>query len=135
MVKRKAIDDEPNTPLSQSKVESIRNLAKLDLQLTLDPSEMPPVARRYLQSREWLTPELCQQVRCGYLPSSVKGMLRGQWVFGILDENEEVLSWVGRDLKHTEKLAAFESTGRTGKEPAKYRFPSKQYFRLSLIHI
>ena len=51
------------------------------------------------------------------------------WVFGIMDENGEPLAWVGRDLKFKEKHEEWERNGRKDKEPAKYRFPSKTYFR------
>ena len=127
--KRPSIDDEPNKPLSHSDNESIRRLASLDEQFITDPSKMTPAARRYMQSREWMTPELLRQARCGYLPSSAKGTLRGMWVYGIMDENGEPLAWVGRDLKFKEKHEEWERSGRKDKEPAKYRFPSKTYFR------
>lgn len=123
------VDDEPNTPLSQSESESIQRLAKLDEHFVVDPSELTPAARKYMQSREWMTPAFCKAARCGYLPSSAKGTLRGYWVFGVFDEEGEALSWVGRDLKFAEKFEEWESKGRKGQEPAKYRFPSKNYFR------
>ena len=127
--KQPSIDDQPNIPLSQSENENIRRLANLDDQFIVDPSKMPPAARRYMQSREWMTPELMKQARCGYLPSSAKGTLRGMWVFGVMDENGEPLAWVGRNLKYKEKREEWEHNGRQGKEPTKYRFPSKAYFR------
>jgi hypothetical protein len=126
---RPSVDDLSNTPLSESESESIQRLARLDEHFVVDPSEMPPAARRYMQSRDWMTPEFCKEARCGFLPSSAKGTLRGQWVFGVFDEEGEALSWVGRDLKFAEKFQGWESKGRKGPEPAKYKFPSKAYFR------
>ena len=127
--KSPTIDDQPNIPLSLSENESIRRLANLDEQFIVDSSQMTPAARRYMQSREWMTPEFLKEARCGYLPSSAKGTLRGMWVFGIMDENGEPLAWVGRDLKFKEKHEEWERKGRQGKEPGKYRFPNKTYFR------
>ncbi len=108
---------------------AISKLVTLDEHFVLDPSEMTPQASKYFRSREWMTPELCRAARCGYLPSSAKGLLRGHWVFGVLDEQGEPLCWVGRDLKFEEKHRAWDASGRQGDEPAKYRFPSKQFFR------
>lgn len=124
-----AIDDQPNTPLSQSENEAIRRLANLDERLTLDVSEMTPQARRYMQAHDWMSETNCQQARCGFLPKKEKGTLRGMWVFPVLDEEGEPLSWVGRDLDFETKNEAWERSGRRDKAPAKYRFPSRAYFR------
>lgn len=127
--REKEIDNQPNTPLSKSDNENIRRLANLDDQLIVDVAEMPPVASRYVRSREWMTSEFCQEARCGYLPSSAKGTLRGHFVYGVFDEDGEPLAWVGRDVNYDDKLIKWEQSGRQGKEPAKYKFPSKHYFR------
>lgn len=124
-----SIDDQPNTPLSESDNENARSLVSLDEHFVVDPAEMPPEASKYMRSREWLTPEFCRSARCGYLPASAKGTLRGKWIYGIFDDSGEPLSWVGRDLKFEQKFKEWEAGGRSGTEPAKFRFPSKQYFR------
>ena len=123
------IDDQPNTPLSQNENESIRRLATLDEQLIVDVADMTPAASRYVRSREWMTPEFMRENRCGYLPSSAKGTLRGYFVFGVFDEQGEALAWIGRDLNYAKKVEQWERQGRKDKEPAKYRFPSRHYFR------
>lgn len=123
------VDDQPNTPLSQSENDAIKRLANLDERLTLDVSEMTPQARRYMQAHDWMTEDTCKQARCGFLPKKEKGTLRGMWVFPVLDEEGEPLSWVGRDLDFETKIEAWERSGRRDKSPAKYRFPSKAYFR------
>jgi 5S rRNA maturation endonuclease (ribonuclease M5) len=123
------IDETPNTPLSASDNENARKLVTLDEHFVLDPSEMTPQASKYFRSREWMTADLCAAARCGYLPSSAKGLLRGHWVFGVLDKQGEPLCWVGRDLKFEEKYRAWNASGRQGDEPPKYRFPNKQFFR------
>ena len=51
------------------------------------------------------------------------------WVFGVMDQAGEPLAWVGRDLAFEKKREAWEKAGRSGESPAKYRFPSKNYFR------
>jgi len=124
-----SVDDTHNVPLSDSDNENARKLANLHEQLLTEPSEMTPQASKYMRLREWLTPEQCRQARCGYLPGSAKGLLRGYWVFGVFDEDDRALCWVGRDLKFEQKLKEWEASGRQGREPPKYRFPSKQFFR------
>ena len=77
-----------------------------------------------------LFPAVFSVSRCfRYLLSSAKGMLRGMWVFGVMDQAGEPLAWVGRDLAFEKKREAWEKAGRSGESPAKYRFPSKNYFR------
>ena len=101
-------------------------LAELDKHLVVDPAEMSPAASRYIRSRPWATPEFLREARCGYMPSDAKSTLRGQWVFGVFDEQGEPLCWVGRNLKYEEQMAKL----RPGEEaPAKYRFPSQKFFR------
>jgi len=124
-----SIDDTPNTPLSDSDNENARKLVNLHEQFVAEPSEMTPQASKYMRVREWLTAELCDQARCGYLPGSAKSLLRGYWVFGVFDEDGKTLCWVARDLKFEQKLKAWEGSARQGPDPAKYKFPSKQYFR------
>jgi len=123
------IDDQPNVPLAESDNENARALVRLDEQFIVDPVAMPPEASKYMRSRDWLTPELCREARCGYLPSSAKGTLRGKWVYGVFADDGEPYCWVGRELKFEQKLKQWEASGRNGTEPAKYRFPSKPYFR------
>ena len=119
------IEDQPNEPLSQSDNEVRRSLAELDKHLVVDPAEMSPAASRYLRSRPWATPEFLRKARCGYMPSDAKSTLRGQWVFGVFDEQGEPLCWVGRNLKYEEQIAKLR---RGDESPAKYRFPSQKFF-------
>ncbi|MEM7314329.1 MAG: toprim domain-containing protein, partial [Planctomycetota bacterium] len=51
---------------------------------------------------------------------------------GIMDKDGNPLAWVGRNLDYDEQRATWESTGRTGREPMKFRFPKTQLFRRGL---
>ena len=110
------IEDQPNELLSKSDNETRRSLAELDKQLIVDPADMSPAASRYIRSRPWATPEFLREARCGYMPSAAKSTLRGQWVFGVFDEQGEPLCWVGRNLKYEEQMAKLPAWRRSSRK-------------------
>ena len=57
------------------------------------------------------------------MPGSSKSSLRGQWVFGVQNEQGEPLAWVGRNVRYDDEYAKWIAAGRQGREPMKYRFP------------
>jgi 5S rRNA maturation endonuclease (ribonuclease M5) len=66
--------------------------------------------------------------RVGYLPTDGGGdkrgwSLRGNIVYPLLSVDDKLLGWIGRDPAHAEKLAEWERSDRSKKEPAKHRFP------------
>lgn len=111
-----------NLPLKDADNEAARNLITLDEMLIADAAEMSPRASQYSR-RHGLTAEVCRQARCGYMPSSARSSLRGAWVYGVLDEQGDVLAWVGRDLRYEEKCQKWMAGGKTDREPNKFRFP------------
>ena len=66
------------------------------------------------------------------MPGSSKSSLRGQWVFGVQNEQGEPLAWVGRNVRYDDEHAKWIAAGRQGREPMKYRFPNQALFRRGL---
>ena len=124
-----ALSDEPNLPLSQSPIETARKLSHLDHSFERDPSAMSAAASAYCRRRPPLLSEaLATECRCGYLPAQAKSTLRGQYVYGIMDESGEALAWAGRNVTFAQDMERYETHG--GKtEPIKYRFPKQKLFR------
>ena len=127
------IEGRPNVPLSQSENENARQLVTLDEQLTIALDDLSAPASGYARRRPFLLSEaLASECRCGYMPGSSKSSLRGQWVFGIQNEQGEPLAWVGRNVRYDAEHEQWLSGGRRDKEPLKYRFPNQALFRRGL---
>lgn len=60
------------------------------------------------------------------MPSAAKSPLRGQWVFGVFDEQGEQLCWVGRNLRYEKQMTKLRPDDEA---PAKYHFPSQTFVR------
>lgn len=112
-----------NTPLKDSENERARALVNLDENFVVDPAEMNSAAAVYFRQRPWLTPEVAERWRMGYLPNSAKGLLRGRVVYGFADEADDILSWFGRDPDYAQKRHDWEQRGCPEKgQPIKTRF-------------
>ena len=90
-----------------------------------------PVVERVGLARGFLR-RLARECRCGYMPGSSKSSLRGQWVFGVQNEQGEPLAWIGRNVRYDDEHAKWIAAGRQGREPMKYRFPNQSLFRRGL---
>lgn len=66
------------------------------------------------------------------MPGSSKSSLRGQWVFGVRNEQGEPLAWIGRNVRDEDEQEKWIASGRQGREPMKYRFPNQALFRRGL---
>ncbi len=127
------IEGKPNVPLSQSDNENARNLVTLDKELKIDLGELSPAASGYARRRPFLLSEaIARECGCGYMPGSSKSSLRGQWVFGVRNEQGEPLAWIGRNVRYDDEYAKWVASGRQGREPMKYRFPNQSLFRRGL---
>ena len=111
-----------NVPLKDSENERARALVNLDEKFVTDVSAMPPHASAYVRRRPFLTPELMQKIRCGYLPHDAGSLLRGQFVYGWADAHGDVLTWFGRNLKYEEQHEKWRRAGESKNEPTKFRF-------------
>jgi 5S rRNA maturation endonuclease (ribonuclease M5) len=126
-------DVKANVPLSQSENENARNLVTLDQQLSFALDDLSSPASSYARRRPFLLSEaIARECRCGYMPGSSKSSLRGQWVFGVQNEQGEALAWVGRNVKYDAEREEWFAGGRRDKEPLKYRFPTQALFRRGL---
>jgi DNA primase len=103
----------------------------LSEQFVTDVAKMSPAASRYFRERPYLTPELCRKWQVGYLPSSLKGTMRGRVTYGIESETGELLAFVGRDPDYESNRVKW-TKNPTGPEPMKHRFPSAKFFRRGL---
>lgn len=116
-----------NVPLAESPNERARGLVTLDSKFVIDVASLPPAASRYLRTRSYLTPQILQAHRVGYLPRDTGenksgGTLRGRIVYPYLSEWGQVLTWFGRDPEFEEKHKKWEATDKTEREPEKFRF-------------
>ncbi|QDT43468.1 hypothetical protein Pan241w_35690 [Gimesia alba] len=119
-----------NVPLVNHPNERARGLIHLDERFIVIPDEnMNRHAAAYVRKHPFLTPEVCREHRCGYLPRPGSGddfrggILQGDWVYCYPNEQGEPLAWFGRNLQYEKQHAAWVVGGRTEKEPAKFRFP------------
>ena len=127
------IEGKPNLPLALSENENARNLVTLDEELTIDLEDLSAPASAYARRRPFLLSEaIARECRCGYMPGSSKSSLRGQWVFGVRNEQGEPLAWVGRNVRYEDEQEKWIASGRQGREPMKYRFPNQALFRRGL---
>lgn len=111
-----------NVPLKDSENERARELVTLDDKFVTDVAAMSPTAARYVRRREFLTPALMEQFRCGYLPNDAGSLLRGHFVYGWADANGEILTWFGRNLNFDEQHEKWRRAGDSKDEPSKFRF-------------
>jgi hypothetical protein len=111
-----------NVPLALSENERARELVHLDEQFVTDVAAMPPEASAYFRRRPFLTPEVCQTWKVGYLPQSAKSLLRGKIVYGYHSPTGELLTWFGRDPRYEQKLAAWKTSDRSEPDPMKTQF-------------
>jgi hypothetical protein len=127
------LESKPNSPLALSENENARNLVRLDEELTIDLEDLSAPASAYARRRPFLLSEaIKRECRYGYMPGSSKSSLRGQWVFGVQNDEGEPLAWVGRNVRYDDEYAKWISSGRQGREPMKYRFPNQSLFRRGL---
>ena len=116
-------DEPPNVPLKDSPNERARKLVNLDDQFVTDVGKMNELASAYVRSRPFLTPEVMAQWRIGYLRQSSKSLYRGHFMYPLLDENGEVLTWFGRDMHYDAKLLKWTQAGcNPDDKPPKTRF-------------
>ena len=118
---------EVNLPLAQSENERARGLVDLDRKFVLDPANMPPAASAYFRRRPFLSPEVCQSWRVGYLPRDsggdrAGGTMRGKIVYAYLSDNGELLAWFGRDPEFEETHGKWQASDRSEREPEKFHF-------------
>ncbi|MEX2026175.1 MAG: hypothetical protein WEH44_02725, partial [Pirellulaceae bacterium] len=127
------IEGNPNVPLAQSENENARKLVTLDEELTIEMEDLSAPASAYARRRQFLLSEtIARECHCGYMPGSSKSSLRGQWVYGIQNEQGEPLAWIGRNVRYEQEYEKWIATGRQGREPMKYRFPNQALFRRGL---
>ena len=111
-----------NVPLKDSENERARELVTLDNKFIADIAEMKPKASAYVRRRPFMTPELMQKFRCGYLPNDAGSLLRGHFVYGWPDANGDILTWFGRNLNYEEQHEKWKRSGDSKDEPSKFRF-------------
>ena len=116
-----------NVPLAQSGNERARALVDLDRKFIVEAAQMSPQAASYVRHRRFLTREACVRWRVGYLPRDaggdhVGGTMRGKFVYPMLSDDGEVLTWFGRDPDYEAKAHEWVAAGKQGKEPEKYHF-------------
>lgn len=118
-----------NVPLAEHPNEQARKVTNLDERFVVVADEnMSRHAAAYVRQHPFLTPEVCQQYRCGYLPGPGSGgdhrggSLQRDWVYGYLNEQGQPLVWFGRNLQYEKQHSDWVSGGRKGKEPAKFHF-------------
>ncbi len=112
-----------NIPLRDSENERARTLVTLHEQFVVDSADMSPAAAAYFRSRAFLTPEVCRKWRMGYLPKSASSLLRGRVVYAYSNEQDDILSYFGRDPQFEEHQLEWEQAGRPDdKRPMKHRF-------------
>ncbi|QDT91479.1 toprim domain-containing protein [Gimesia algae] len=117
-------DESPleNFPLKDSENERARELVRLDERFMTDVAEMSPQAAAYKRQRPYMTPEIMQKFRCGYLPHDAGSLLRGHFVYGYPDADGEILTWFGRNLNYEDQHKKWQRSGDSSKEPHKFKF-------------
>lgn len=121
------VEEEPpyiNLQMKHAEKEAARDLANLYEDFITDPQAMKPAAGQYVRQRPWLTPEVMERWRIGWIPGDGRSMFRRDFlVYTQLDEQGDVLSYSGRDLHFDEKQKRWEEADRPAdKKPAKHRF-------------
>lgn len=111
-----------NVPLKDSENERARELVTLDERFVTDVAAMNEKASAYVRQRPYLTPEIMQKFRCGYLPHDAGSLLRGHFVYGWPDADGNILTWFGRNLGYEEQHRKWRRAGDSTREPHKFRF-------------
>lgn len=111
-----------NIPLKDSENERARELVNLDDKFITDVAEMSPQAAAYVRQRPYMTPEIMQKFRCGYLPHDAGSLLRGHFVYGYPDADGEILTWFGRNLNFETQFKKWQRSGDSSTEPHKFKF-------------
>ncbi|MCA9076544.1 MAG: toprim domain-containing protein [Planctomycetaceae bacterium] len=110
-----------NVPLCQQ--DKTKGLVNLWEECVVDVAEMSPPAAAYFRERPWLTPEVCRKWKLGYLPRNGRSLLRGMVIYAHENEDGEVLSYSGRDVRFDEKWDKWIKDGRPDdKKPCKHRY-------------
>ena len=121
-----------NIPLSESDNDKARELVTLDEKFITDVAVMPPAAAAYVRRHECLSSEMMNKWRVGVMPhdggKDKRGWsLRGQLLYPVLSEQDQLLAWVSRDVQFESKEQAFlaMTSGQRAQEkkPSKHRFP------------
>ncbi len=117
-------DESPliNIPLKDSENERARELVNLDDRFMINVEEMSPKAASYVRQRPFMTPEMMEKFRCGYLPNNAGSLLRGHFVYGYPDVDGNILTWFGRNLNYEEQHKKWQRSGDSSKEPRKFKF-------------
>jgi 5S rRNA maturation endonuclease (ribonuclease M5) len=117
-------DESPliNMPLKDSENIRARELVNLDDRFIIDVEEMSPLAASYVRKRPYMTPEMMEKFRCGYLPNNAGSLLRGHFVYGYPDADGNILTWFGRNLNYEEQHKKWQRSGDSSKEPRKFKF-------------
>lgn len=119
-----ASSDEPppqNLPLRLK--EKTQGLVNLWGECVVDVAEMSPPAAAYFRERPWLTPEVCRKWKMGYLPRNGRSLLRGMVIYAHENDDGEILSYSGRDVRFDEKWQKWIKAGRPNdKKPNKHRY-------------
>lgn len=129
-----------NHPLEEHPNERARGLVNLDERFIVEIDEnMNRHAAAYVRKHPFLTPDVCRQHRCGYLPRPGSGgdhrggILQGDWAYCYPDEQGRPLAWMGRNLQYEKQYAEWVVGCRKGKEPIKYRFPKNFHRGLEVL--
>ena len=116
-----------NVPLHRHEKKAARALANLHKDLITDISQMSPEAAAYVQKREhWLTSDLMQKWRCGWIPGNGRSLFRKNYfVYTHRNTRGDIVSYSGRDLMFESKWEKWTKAGKPeGKKPSKNRYVS-----------
>lgn len=116
---------EPASPINPpiADIEKARQYANLYEEFITEEAEMNPKAAGYIRRYPFLTSEVMQQWRIGYIPKSGRSMLRGLFAFTHVNEDNEVISYSGRRLNYeSERRKWIEAGSPSGKHPEKHKF-------------
>ncbi len=103
--------------------EKTQGLVDLWEDCVVDVAEMSPPAAAYFRERPWLTPDVCRKWKMGYLPRNGRSLLRGMVIYAHENDEGEILSYSGRDVRFDEKWQQWIADGRPEKKkPNKHRY-------------
>lgn len=110
-----------NPPIAE--IEKAKQYATLFEEFITDEASMSPTAAQYVRRYPFLTEEIMQRWRIGYIPKDGRSMLRGMFAFTHVNEDNEVISYSGRRLNYEKEFRRFVENGRPeGKHPEKHKF-------------
>jgi len=113
-----------NQPLKSHDKEAARTIENLYEDLVTDPAEMPPSAAQYFrQRRQWLTPDVAEKWRMGYIPKNGRSLFRNWIVYAHHNVGGQVISYNGRSVNFEEQWQNWIKAGRPeDKRPAKHKY-------------